>query len=76
MFVIYTKNADSREGQWAIKIEGKEVVERYILGYTYDAIEGYGYFHFEKVENFSIEDAAGIMSAIASGHVECSDTLS
>ena len=75
MFVIYTKTADFREGQWAIKVVGEEVTCRYVLGYTYDSVEGDGYFQFEKVEAFSAEDAAGILSAIVSGHVECSDTL-
>ena len=75
MFVIFTKSTDFREGQWAVKVEAKEVTARYTLGYTYDAMEGDGYFQYEKVESFSMADAAGIMSAIASGHVECSDTL-
>lgn len=76
MYIVFTKTTDFREGQWAIKVVGKEVVARYVLGYTYDAVEGDDYFSFEKVDSFSMLDAAGIMEAIAEGHVECSDTLS
>lgn len=75
MFIVFTRTTDFREDQWAVKVEGKEVTARYILGYTYDAIEGEDYFSFEKVDFFSMLDAVGIMEAIAEGHVECTDKL-